>query len=124
MVGWWMCGSRRRFLDDRLWWRLDSLSRWFRFRAAIASPDKDAIMFIHCQLLSVDEFVLQSFNAIIAQGKLHLEGSIGHPSSLLQEVDNLVEEVIEIHYRPSPSSSNNAFASLRSAVSKPSVNQW
>src|SRR5262249_32640414 len=112
-----------RFLDDRLWWCLDSSSRWLRVGAAIASPDKDAILFIHCQLLSVDEFVLQSFNAIIAQGKLHLEGSIGHPFSLLQEGDHLVEEVIEIHSRSPPSSSNNAFASLRSAVSKPSVNQ-
>src|SRR5262249_54045607 len=65
----------------------------------------------------------QGFNAIIAQVKLHLEGSIGHPPSLFQEVDNLVEDGIEIHYRPSSSSCNNAFASMRSAVSKPSVNQ-
>src|SRR5215510_7377155 len=123
MVGWWRCGSRRRFLDDRLWWCLDSLSRWLRFRAAIAGPYQDAILVIHCQLLSVDEFVLQGFNAIIAQGKLHLEGSIGHPSSLLQKVDNLVAYFIEVHYRPSSNSSNNAFASFKSAVSNPSVNQ-
>src|SRR5437660_10935909 len=81
-------------------------------------------MFIHCQLLSVDEFVLKCFNAIIAQVKLHLKGAIGHPSSLLQEVDDLVEYVVEIHYRPSSNSSNNTFASFRSAVSNPSVNQW
>src|SRR5712691_7695637 len=111
MVGRWRCGSRVRFLDDRLWWCLDALSRWLRFRAVIAGPYQDAIMFIHCQLLRVDEFVLQGFNGLLAQGKLHLEGSIGHPSSLLQEVDNLVAYVVEIHYRPSSSSCNNAFAS-------------
>jgi hypothetical protein len=122
MVGWWRFGIRVCFLDDRLWWDLDSLSNWLRVRAAIAGPDKDALMVIHCQLLSVDEFVLQGFNALIAQVKLHLEGSIGHPSSLLQEVDNLVAYIVEIHYRLSSNASSKALASFKSAVSKPSVN--
>src|SRR5262245_33080738 len=58
IVVWWRFGSRVRFLDDRLWWSLDSWSRWLRFRAAIAGPYQDAIIFINGQLLRVDEFVL------------------------------------------------------------------
>jgi hypothetical protein len=54
----WRCGNRLRFLDDKLWWCLDSLRSGLHCRSAIAGPDQDAILFIHCQLLSVDEFIL------------------------------------------------------------------
>ena len=59
----------------------------------VTSPHKDTVLLIYRQFFGVNEFVLQCFNAIIAQGKLHLEGSIGHSSSLLQEVNNLVAYV-------------------------------
>src|SRR5262249_46527097 len=119
---WWRC-MRLRCLDDGLLSCLDMWRGGFLCAFSITDPDQDAIMVIHCQLLSVNEFVLQGFHALIAQVKLHLEGSIGHPSSLLEKVDHIVEYRVKVHYRPSSNSSNKALASFKSAVSKPSVNQ-
>src|SRR5262249_33711893 len=56
--------------------------------------------------------------------ELELESPVRGFPSLLEQGNHLVEYGVEVHYRPSSSSSNNAFASFKSAVSKPSVNQW
>src|SRR5262249_42570805 len=95
----------------------------FLYACSVDSPYKDTVLLIDRQFFGVDEFVLQCFDAIIAQWKLHLEVSLGYPSSLLEKGNHLVEDRVEVHYRPSSSSSNNAFASCKSAVSNPSVNQ-
>jgi hypothetical protein len=38
---------------------------------------------------------------LIIQGKLPLQGAIGHPSSAAKQVNHLIEYRIEIHHRPS-----------------------
>src|SRR4029450_111791 len=52
-----------------------------------------------------------------------LQCPIGDALILLEPVDDLGEDLLKCHDCPSVNSSNNALASLRSAVSNPSVNQ-
>src|SRR5262249_10391150 len=94
---------------------------WFCFRCT--NPDQDSAVFIDSQPLGIDEFFFEILKVVIVEVKLTLQSPIGHTSSTAEDVYNLVEDGIEIHYRPSSSSSNNAFASCKSAVSNPSVNQ-
>jgi hypothetical protein len=66
---------------------------------------------------------MKIFNVVVVEVKLTLQSPIGHTSSTSEDIYNLVEYFVEVHYRPFSNSSNNAFASFKSAVSKPSVNQ-
>src|SRR5262249_27485137 len=100
--------SRRR--DDCL----DSFS--------FTRPHERLTVLISGELVDFDEFILQDIEGGVIQFELEFESPVRGFPSLLEKGNHLVEDVIEIHYRPSSSSSNNAFASLRSAVSKPSVN--
>src|SRR5262245_28817290 len=76
------------------------------------------------EALSVNQFFLEDIEVLVIQIEAHLQGAIGHPSLAFEEVDDLGEHFIEGHKRPSVDSSSRALASFRSAVSKPSVNQW
>src|SRR5215510_6750523 len=120
--------SRERF--NRSWFNFLSysmLSRWgggwlwFCFRCT--NPDKDSAVFIDSQALGIDDFFFEILNVVVVEVKLTLQSPIRHTSSTAEEVYNLVEDVVEIHYRPSSNASSKALASFRSAVSKPSVNQ-
>src|SRR5262245_27140475 len=119
--------SRERF--NRSWFNFLSysmLSRWcggwlwFCFRCT--NPDKDSAVFIDSQALGIDDFFFEILNVVVVEVKLTLQSPIRHTSSTAEEVYNLVEYFVEVHYRPSSSSFNNVFASFRSAVSNPSVN--
>src|SRR5215510_424326 len=124
MVGWWRFGSRVRFLDDRL---LCGLGRWRGGGGSccsFTSPDQYSTVFICSQTLSFNKFKFQVFERLIIQLKLAFEGTVGQSSSPLEHRNGLIEEVVKGHGEPSDNSSNRALASLRSAVSNPSVNQW
>src|SRR5215471_20790518 len=75
------------------------------------------------ELVDFNEFILQDVEGGVIEFELEFESPVRGFPSLLEQGNHLVENVIEIHYCPSSSVCNNAFASMRSAVSKPSVNQ-
>src|SRR5215471_11827039 len=110
--GWGGLGRRRG--DGR-----GRLSRYFDSPFNSTCPHETSALIIDHRV-RVEEFFLQRFKSLVIQVELGFERSIGRPPSLLEEGDHPVEDVIEVHYRPSSSSFNNALASLRSAVSKPS----
>src|SRR5215813_15147508 len=95
--------------------------RWFWCRGT--NPDQDSAVFIDSQPLGIDNFFFEILHVVVVEVKLTLQSPIGHTSSTAEDVYDLVEYVVEVHYRPSSNSSNNAFASFKSAVSNPSVNQ-
>src|SRR5262245_36156019 len=72
--------------------------------------------------MGIDQFVFQVFDKGIVETKLPFQGTVGHTPLALEECENVSNDLVEIHYRPSSSACNNAFASCRSAVSNPSVN--
>ena len=88
------------------------------------SPDETSAMVIGDRILRVKQFLLEQVKAVIIQRELDFEGSIGYTSMPLEECEYSCKYLIEVHHRPSDNASNSALASLRSAVSKPSVNQW
>src|SRR5262247_3018202 len=100
------------------WWR----GSWLWFCCRCTNPDKDSTVFIDSQPLGIDDFFFEILNVVVVEVKLTLQSPIRHTSSTAEEVYNLVEYVVEVHYRPSSNSSSKAFASFRSAVSNPSVN--
>jgi hypothetical protein len=65
------------------------------------NPHQDAILFVHSQFLGVNEFVLYILQIIIIQIESAFQGSVGDPFLPLKEVENLGENVIEGHSRPS-----------------------
>jgi len=49
--------------------------------------------------LALDEFSLQILKIVVIELKLALERSIGDPSSLTQQLQDLLEHSIEVHDR-------------------------
>src|SRR5262249_37417902 len=89
----------------------------------ITDPDQDALILLHCQFLRIDQLVLQVLQCLVIESKLTFQQAIGQPFPLSEQHDNLVEDVVQAHSRLLCSAWSSAFASIRSAVSKPSVNQ-
>src|SRR5215510_12771330 len=89
----------------------------------ITDPDKDSLILLHCQFLSIDQLVLQVFQGLVIESELSFHKAIGQPFPLSEQRDNLVEDVVQAHSRLLSSAWSSAFASIRSAVSNPSVNQ-
>src|SRR5215813_3171127 len=121
MFGGWFGLGRLVLLGCRLWgglrrgWCLDS--------SRFTSPDETSAMVIGNGILRVKQFLLEQVKAVIVQLELDFECTIGQPSMALEQCNHLFEHLVEGHPRFSDNSSNNALASLRSAVSNPSVNQ-
>ena len=111
----------RRRLGWRLW--LNWHVRYGREDFTISSPHQHFAIFICCLFEHFDEFYLQVFAVGVIKTELALQSAIGDPPTLLEKRNDLVEYLVELHQWPSPNSANNALASLRSGVSKPSVNQ-
>src|SRR5262249_15275963 len=99
------------------------LSRGIGDFLGITDPDKDSLILLRCQFLSIDKLVLQVFQRLVIESELTFHKAIGQPFPLSEQRDNLVDDVIQAHSRLLSSSWSSAFASIRSAVSKPSVNQ-
>src|SRR5215475_6681634 len=49
--------------------------------------------------------------------ELDLERSIGQPASLLEELDNLVDHLIEVHHRPSTCASTASVSGSHNVIS-------
>src|SRR6266446_2176982 len=95
--------------------------RWSggRLRFRFACPHQHLTVLIYSKPLDLDDLHFEVFQIRVIEGKLALQGSVRRPSSLLEEVNHLVEYVVEIHCRPSSNASNSALASFKSAVSNP-----
>src|SRR5215471_8880604 len=74
-------------------------------------------------MLCLDQFDLHILDIIIIEVKTPFECTVRHTPLAFQQGDNLCKDVVKRHNRSSSNTSNNAFASFKSAVSKPSVNQ-
>src|SRR5215470_1645945 len=110
-------------LNQGRWDRLGRWSRGFGGPFNITGPYQHTIVFVYCQFFRVDEFVFEVFQVRVIQVKLPLQCPIGDPLVLLEPVDDVGEDLLKCHDCPSVNASNNALASCKSAVSKPSVNQ-
>src|SRR5262250_1990892 len=72
--------------------------------------------------MGIEQFFFQVLDKGIVYAKLSFQGTVGHPPLALKQCTDLSHHIVEIHYRLSESTSSSAFASIRSAVSNPSVN--
>src|SRR5215831_4809483 len=86
-------------------------------------PREASLICLYLRFMDIEEFPFQVFQVGIIQVKASLEGTIGHPSLVFEERNNLLEDVVKRHNRSTSNSSNNPFASCKSAISNPSVNQ-
>jgi hypothetical protein len=51
--------------------------------------------------MGIEEFVLKIVEGILVQGKLPLEGAVGHPAAPLKHGYGLVEDLLKGHRPPS-----------------------
>src|SRR5262245_22138025 len=86
-------GWLRRYL--RQWQR----RRWHRARRT--GPDQDPATLIDRQLPRLDDFGLQILNICRIKIELALQRPIGDPLMLLEELQDPLEYVIEVHHHPS-----------------------
>ena len=87
----------------------------------VTSPDESP-PFVVSYWMHVEEFFFEDVQVLVIQIEAHLEGAIGYASLAFEEVNDLGEHFIEGHEHSS-NAFKRALASLRSNVSKPSVNQ-
>src|SRR5215468_8758925 len=66
------------------------------------SPDHTSTIVIDHRVRE-EQLVFQGLTGRVIQLELDLERSIGQPASLLEELDNLVDHLIEVHHRFSTS---------------------
>src|SRR5262249_24374437 len=90
---------------------------------SFTSPHQHTIVLIDRQALGMDDLFLQILDVRIVYAKLSFQGTIRHPALALEQCEDLSNHLVEIHHRLSESTSRSAFASCKSAVSNPSVNQ-
>jgi hypothetical protein len=64
-------------------------------------PDQHPAIFIHGDVLGVDEFVLERFDGVIVQLQPELQGQIGHTPPASEEGRDLLDHGIKVHHRPS-----------------------
>src|SRR5215831_12090652 len=72
--------------------------------------------------MGIEQFFFQVLDKVIVYIKLSFQGTVGHTPLALEQCEDLSHHLVEIHHRLSESTSSSAFASIRSAVSNPSVN--
>src|SRR5215475_7455732 len=73
--------------------------------------------------MGIEQFFFQVLDKGIVYAKLSFQGTVGYPPLALKQCTDLSHHLVEIHHRLSESTSSRAFASIKSAVSNPSVNQ-
>src|SRR6266446_7634150 len=96
----WRC-SLSRCLQGRLGCVLGG--GWRREGQCLSAthPDQHAAVFVPCDLLRVEEFILEGFKGVVIQVKLHLQCPIGHPFPALEHGYRLVEDLLKGHDQPS-----------------------
>ena len=73
--------------------------------------------------MGIEQFFFQVLDKGIVYAKVSFQGTVGHTPLALEQCENLSNHLVEVHHRPFESTSSSAFASCKSAVSNPSVNQ-
>src|SRR5215470_8232746 len=71
--------------------------------------------------MGIEQFFFQVLDKGIVYAKLSFQGTIRHLALALKQCTDVSHHLVEIHHRLSESTSSSAFASIRSAVSNPSV---
>ena len=61
------------------------------------SPDEHAALFVHCQALAVNEFVLEVVERRVIELELALEGAVGQATPLAQEGHRLIHHRDKVH---------------------------
>src|SRR4029450_4542260 len=89
----------------------------------VTRPDENSPLLISRKALGMNNFFFEVFDVVVINRKASFERTVRHPSLAFEERDNLFQDVVKRHVAH-PNASNNALASCKSAVSKPSVNQW
>src|SRR5262245_37551572 len=72
---------------------------WHRYRGLC--PHQHPAILIHSQAPGVDQFVLESLKVVVIQIEPYLEGAIGHPPLVLEQIEHLAQNGVECHDRPS-----------------------
>src|SRR4029450_8662216 len=113
-----------------MWWRIarrglevGQSTGCARSGRATSGPDQDLAVFFHRDPLPVDQLGFEIGEILVIQLELALQRPIGEPAAPLEHGNRLVKNCVEVHSYPSASSANSAFASCKSLVSNPSVNQ-
>src|SRR5262245_18899186 len=81
--------------------RLGSAGRRRWCQVAPTRPDEDAALFIHRQFFGVDQAVFEVFQGLVIELQPALEDPIGHMLLLLEECNDLGQDNVVVHHRPS-----------------------
>ena len=71
-----------------------------RYSCRLARPYQHLSITIAGQFLHLDQFDFQVFEVRIIQVKLAFQGVIGHPPSLSEKVNDLVQYLVKVHHLP------------------------
>jgi hypothetical protein len=67
----------------------------------VTDPDQHVAVLIHGDPPGFDELLLQVVEDVIVQLELTFEGAIGDSASPSEEFEDIVEQRVEVHHRPS-----------------------
>ena len=59
-------------------------------------------MLIHCKALSDNEFCLEVFEVGIIEAELALQSAIGGTATVVEQLNNLIDDLVKVHASPSP----------------------
>ena len=90
------CIRERRALLGAGWWRGGR-----QREAGSTSPDEAAPRIVVYLWVGIEQFVLEIGEGLVVEGKLPLEGPVGHPAAPLQHGDRLVKDLFKGHCPPS-----------------------
>jgi hypothetical protein len=86
-------------------WRPVLHLRWYggsgERRHCGSRPHQYSAILIDSQAPGVDKFVLESLKVVIIQIEPYLEGAIGYPSLVLEQIEHLGQNCVECHGQPS-----------------------
>ena len=89
-------GQRGTIQGARRW------RRGRRRRAGITTPDEAASRIVVDLRVGVKQLVFEIVEGVLVEGKLPLEGTIGHPAAPLQHGQGVVEHLLKGHRRSPP----------------------
>jgi hypothetical protein len=102
---------------------LSALRASCRLLARRAPPHQHRAVLVHRHRLDLDQLELHIFQRRLVQGEVPAHDTVGQPALLPQYFPHLPHDCDDIHHWPSANALSNAWASCKSLVSKPSVNQ-
>jgi hypothetical protein len=69
--------------------------------ARCPKPDEDFALFIHRQLLGIDQVFLEIFHRLVIELQPPFQHAIREPLFSLEQRDDLIEKSVIVHHRPS-----------------------